>query len=296
MSYPGLEVKESFIRDQVRLVDVFPTIAEISGLDAPEQCEGSSLLRLIREGKREKRDDSFFPDDFALTECTTKRQPATRSLRTNDWKVIVESLTSSIELYNVKDDPGETYDLWGKGLAYGDALISMIQRIPAVSLRGWRLSFTGVKTGVKLQADLNLPQGGRFTRVETLTRRSGILMEFGPDSTQCRLVTDGAGAHTVFVNTKPSSVPVAVEISKVEGEVTSPVFYGESGEAGTDEALLLDTETGLGTPTVFKRYMRAGRPGVHIWWMPGEDVSGSGKTTDLTPEEIKRLKSLGYIQ
>jgi hypothetical protein len=244
---------------------------------------------------RHEREGTFFPGDFALTECTTKRRPATRSLRTADWKIILESLTSSIELYNLRDDPGEVENLWGRGIAYGDSLLGMIHRVPGTRLRGWRIAFTGVGDGSILKADLRLPEGGRLDRVETLTRRTGVAIEKEPGGTGCSLEAVEQGLNMVFVSTRPSSVPLEVTVSKEAGEAVYPVYYGAAGEARLGETLVLDPETGLGTPVAFESFMQQGYPGVHIWWMSGEDVAASRQTSPLSPEEIERLKSLGYI-
>jgi hypothetical protein len=61
------------------------------------------------------------------------------------------------------------------------------------------------------------------------------------------------------------------------------------------ESLFLSPEAAFGTPGTFKGSMERGRPGVYIWWLSGEEVAGSSETSPLSPEEIERLKSLGYI-
>jgi hypothetical protein len=295
ISSPSIDQRGATVREQVRLLDLFPTLVDFAGLEIPRQCEGSSLLYLLRTGKRQERDGTFLPSDLALCECTTKRRPATRCLRSSEWKIIVESLTSSIELYNLADDPGETNNLWGNGIAYGDTLLAMIERVPGVRLRGWRLAFTGVGEGSSLRADVSLPQGGRIERVETLTRQAGMSIEPEADGTGCTLTTVEQGFHMAIINTRPSSVPVSFEISRQAGEIVCPVYYGAEGDASMGESLFLSPEAAFGTPGTFKGSMERGRPGVYIWWLSGEEVAGSSETSPLSPEEIERLKSLGYI-
>jgi hypothetical protein len=253
----------------------------------------SVLLDLMKTGKRKGVDGKFLAAEFFLTECATKRRPATCRLRSGEWKIIVESLTSSIDLYNLEDDPGETYDLWGKGIDYGDILLSMIQQLPGVRLRGWRLAFTGVDKESSLQADLGLPQVGRFEGVETLTRQAGISIEQDPDGTGYRLTTVERGLHMSIIHNGPSSVPVSLEVSRLAGDIDYPVDYGADVEALMGERLLLTPEAGLGTPGMLKGSMNAGRLGVHIWWMPGEESAVPRETSPLSPEEVERLKSLG---
>lgn len=295
-NYPQKWSGRKWVEGQVRLLDLFPTVADLVGGPVPAQCEGSSLLGFIEGDERIRPAGSFLPVDVALTECTTNPAPATRCLRTDQWKLICESLTYTFELYNLKDDPGETGDIYGMGYAQEDSLLAMIGRVPALRFRGWRLAFTGKEAGSAYRADLSLPDGGRFKTVKVMTRQAVVGVVLDDDSTSCTVETEGPGTHVVLVDTEPQGVAVRFT-PKNQGKVGSPIFcVGRDGEHKIGEKVTLSTLDALGPPSNFETCRRRGIPAVHVWWLPGTGLTESGEKTTLTDKEKRRLKALGYIQ
>jgi arylsulfatase A-like enzyme len=95
------------IRDQVSSVDVMPTILDLLDVRVPEnarkQLRGTSLTPALNGRKVEK--DVFFETDYRL--YTFKR-----GIQTADgWKLIYTMENKGRELYNTKNDPGETKNL-----------------------------------------------------------------------------------------------------------------------------------------------------------------------------------------
>jgi len=129
-SYPDKIQEPLRIREQVRLIDLFPTFVDIAGGTPPEQCEGTSLLGLIEGERREARPGTFLPLELALTECTTPWALVTRCLRNEDYKLLVETVTATRELYDLNADPAETRNLAGTGIALEDSLMKQMQKIP----------------------------------------------------------------------------------------------------------------------------------------------------------------------
>jgi hypothetical protein len=294
--YPQKWQDRTRVEGQVRLIDLFPTVADLVGGPVPAQCEGSSLLGFIEGDERTRPAGSFLPVDIALTECTTNPAPATRSLRTDEWKLICESMTHTFELYNLKDDPAETHDIFGMGYAEEDSLLAMIGRVPTLKFRGWRLAFTGKGAGCGYRTDLMLPDGGRFETVKVMTRPAGVSVALDDDSTSCTIETEGPGTHVVLVDTEPQGVAVRFT-PKNAGKVGSPVFYaGRTEEHGIGDKVTLSTLGALGPPSNFETCRRRGLPAVHVWWLPGVRLTASGGKTTLTDKEKSRLKALGYIQ
>ena len=52
--FPGFEPSKRIFRNQVRLIDVFPTVLDFLGIEYAGPMQGNSLLQLIRTGKREE--------------------------------------------------------------------------------------------------------------------------------------------------------------------------------------------------------------------------------------------------
>jgi arylsulfatase A-like enzyme len=294
--YPRQWTDRKWVEGQVRLIDLFPTVAELVGGSIPTQCEGSSLLGFIEGDERVRRPGSFLPVDVALTECTTNPAPATRSLRTDEWKLICESLTYTFELYRLNTDPGETDNVFGRGHAMEDSLLGLIGRVPALRFRGWRLAFTGKDTRSVYRAELTLPDEGRFGTVRAMTRPAGITIEIDDQRTTCTVTTEEPGTHVVLVDTEPQNVPVRFAAEN-PGKADSPVVYvGQSGEHPIGERISAQVLDGLGPPSSFEHSRRRGIPAVHLWWLPGTRLTESGEKAALTDEERERLKALGYIQ
>jgi arylsulfatase A-like enzyme len=99
---------------QVRTIDLLPTIIDIVGL-APskkhKQPGGRSLMPIIRGEESEDR--------IAFTETggvegphPSPDHPNVKSLRSGGWKLIYNTATNGFELYDLRNDPGETRNLY----------------------------------------------------------------------------------------------------------------------------------------------------------------------------------------
>jgi arylsulfatase A-like enzyme len=80
-------------------VDIMPTILELLGIRPSERVQGRSLIPLI-EGKRPGREEVH--SEF----------PATKVIRTADWKLVHYVRAPYGELYNLRDDPYELHNLY----------------------------------------------------------------------------------------------------------------------------------------------------------------------------------------
>jgi arylsulfatase A-like enzyme/Tfp pilus assembly protein PilF len=98
-SCPGIIPGENHISQQVRTIDIMPTILDIIKIDIPKFVQGKSLIPLI-QGKKlslESYAETYFP---LITHGWSELQ----AIRTDEWKYIQ---APKPELYNLKDDPGE---------------------------------------------------------------------------------------------------------------------------------------------------------------------------------------------
>lgn len=103
--FPGLFPKGKVISRQVNLVDIAPTILEIAGITKPYYMQGESLLSFIKPFRRYSKKYSFSFDHLWHT------------LRMDDWKLIYNGDSHTWELYNLRNDPREEYNLAGKNVA-----------------------------------------------------------------------------------------------------------------------------------------------------------------------------------
>jgi arylsulfatase A-like enzyme len=88
------------VDDQVSLIDLGPTMYDLTGLDTPNAVQGRSLLPLIRGDDREE-----------TVHITTSKQGQILSTRTPAWKCIWETDKDTVELFDLDADPDELTDV-----------------------------------------------------------------------------------------------------------------------------------------------------------------------------------------
>jgi arylsulfatase A-like enzyme len=94
--------------EMVLNIDVPATILELAGIETPGRYQGKSLIPFYHNNPEEWRSSVFLEhrlEDNPLL-------PKTECFRDETWKFIrYEDNPELIELYNLKDDPNETYNL-----------------------------------------------------------------------------------------------------------------------------------------------------------------------------------------
>jgi len=80
-------------------VDLYPTLADLAGVSAPDTLQGKSLKPLLAD-----TESSAWAKDQAFTISRSGGE----SIRTNDWRFTQWGFgEKGMELYNLKNDPGE---------------------------------------------------------------------------------------------------------------------------------------------------------------------------------------------
>jgi len=97
---PGVVPKGRVIEEQVRTVDIMPTILDILGIKIPAGVQGESLIPLIEE-RRSEGFDSYAETYFPLL---SNGWSPLKAVRTERYKYIQ---APQPELYDVLDDPQE---------------------------------------------------------------------------------------------------------------------------------------------------------------------------------------------
>jgi arylsulfatase A-like enzyme len=126
IKYPGCESK--IIDTQVQSTDIFPTVLELLDIPAIDKLDGVSLLPLINDFKAVRKytycesGRSFFKQNRRVYFDGVKGK--WRAIRTDEWKLIYipHPQKDIYELYNLKEDPFEKDNLYGKKLLVADEL------------------------------------------------------------------------------------------------------------------------------------------------------------------------------
>jgi len=104
------------VKTQVGLLDLAPTIIDLIGMDKVTAFHGESLLGVMKGKPKTKRGVvSTLPAISAQEVIIAYRTPDWKYIRTESTTIPDEILTE--EIYNLKDDPGETVNLAGRETA-----------------------------------------------------------------------------------------------------------------------------------------------------------------------------------
>ena len=125
------EIKPKTIHQQVRHIDIMPTILDILGISLSknyENLDGVSLMPLIK-GDIVDENAAYSETGNPLNEKAPPKDPNTHSIRTTDWKLIYNSHNNSKELYNLKIDPNENNNLIEKELEIEQILWKQLLKI-----------------------------------------------------------------------------------------------------------------------------------------------------------------------
>lgn len=107
----GKPVTQGAIEDQVELIDLYPTLLELLGVEMDGPVNGRSLVSLLAG-------QGSLPDREAFAEHTNIKENEQKALRTPRYKFMVSiprkssaAIGESYELYDLKRDPGERQNL-----------------------------------------------------------------------------------------------------------------------------------------------------------------------------------------
>jgi len=108
ISWPGRLDQGTRTEALVELLDVAPTLTELTGLEIPWYNQGQSLLPLL-QGRSDRHRDSVRAEFFGAINYPD--QTHATMYREGDWKLVTYHGKDLHELYNLRDDPWEHRDL-----------------------------------------------------------------------------------------------------------------------------------------------------------------------------------------
>lgn len=101
-----------FVENQVRSIDILPTILEILKIPIDpnyEKFDGQSLIPILHGDETPRI--SFSQSGNPLDSGKPPKKPNVWAVRTDDWKFILNIHDGTEELYDLKNDPNENHNL-----------------------------------------------------------------------------------------------------------------------------------------------------------------------------------------
>ena len=118
VSWPGVTPRGAVIDQPVVCMDLFRTFAAAAGVNGETGVDGLSLLPLLRNPRaRLARETLYFhyPHYYPTTTPVS-------AIRDGDWKLLEYFEDQHVELYHLREDPGEQTDLAARQPAQADRL------------------------------------------------------------------------------------------------------------------------------------------------------------------------------
>jgi iduronate 2-sulfatase len=119
ISYPGQRKKGQRTGSFVEMIDFYPTLCELAGLEYPENISGKSMVPVLNNPRKKIRKDAFTQTIFDGYSVVTDRYRYTR------WG---EGGEGMVELYDIRNDPGEMINLAGRE-KYGKVMRKLDKRL-----------------------------------------------------------------------------------------------------------------------------------------------------------------------
>ena len=281
----GPSVPTRVVRDQVRIVDVMPTVLEFLGVEIPKAVQGQSLLPIAR-GQR--------LDLVALSETWYPRHhygwSGLTAIRDGRYHFIAAPRR---ELYDTQTDPGETHNLEQLNASRADAqeraLLDFVASTstrhavaaprpvdPDVEQRLQALGYVG--SSISPRALEERPRGDPKDKI-ALYR---LLKQAGLDSVEGRI-----DAGITKVRQALAADPEIVEGYMMLGNMHGKANRQKESLAAYQKALALDPANQAAAFSLALAYKTAGRL--------GDSEAGFQRVLALNPRDVKSTYQLADI-
>ena len=280
---PGMPAR--VISDQVRIVDVMPTLLETLGVETPKAVQGVSLMPLAR-GQRLNLvalSETWYPrHHYGWSELT--------AIRDGRYHFIA---APTRELYDTQTDPSETDNLAPLNASRADAqeraLLDFVARIsstraataprpvdPEVEQRLQALGYVG--GSISPRALETRPRGDPKDKVALYN----LLKQAGLDSVEGR-IDEGIGKVRQALAADPEIVEAYTMLGNMHGKANRP----KESLAAYQKALALDPENQAAAFNLALAYKNAGRI--------GDSEAGFERVLALNPRDVKSTYQLADI-
>ncbi len=294
MKLPGMApgVRE----ERMSLVDVMPTLINWADLEAPDGLVGRDLLSPENDAEGGRM--------MFIEGCihTTER----RACVEGDWKQILYfGGDGQPELYNLKDDPSESVNLYETEVEVAERLSTELLMYSAGTSEGFHMRLYPLEEVTSVVYELAVSvEDGIFSDIVHEYRGTLINETLQPDRIVSQVLIECAGVeHAEYqrrdfielgFNVEPEEAPVTIQARILDSpEIEFPWQLGASDmpiEAGEITITMPDSRIAMSYPEAGSHFSY----GVYIWSVP-PSIRDELENT-LSPEALEELRALGYIQ
>jgi arylsulfatase A-like enzyme/Flp pilus assembly protein TadD len=242
---PGIP-SNRVVDQQVRSIDLMPTVVDFLNLTEGEQVQGVSLIPLFGEQGRVRSNYCYMETLYPRTQM---RWSELRGMRTDDWKLVI---APQPELFEMKADPIESENVLSRYPTEADRLQKQVWEINGPPDTWGKIEYQPMdaETLEELQSLGYVSAGGS---------RELLIDVSGPDPKDMVPVLQGLDKATDLMNDDQFSAAVPVLRKLIELDSTNPLIYQHLGvclqDGGRfDEArrlYLLAIENGVETDRIY---------------------------------------------
>jgi len=175
---PGIVPNGVEIRQQIRQIDIMPTVLDIAGLPIPKDIQGISLLPMIKGRQIRPIPDAISESIMGGYQSDPNQENRYfYSIREEKWKLVRIPLEKGFayELFDLKNDPGETQNVIATHPQIAVRLKTQLetalgnmqkQRLALLTQEGTNLKMTKVPKGSVLKKPMiSSPRNGQRIRI-----------------------------------------------------------------------------------------------------------------------------------
>ncbi|GAB4108593.1 MAG: hypothetical protein Kow001_06470 [Acidobacteriota bacterium] len=288
MAGPGIG-EGQVIRQQVRSIDVTPTILDFLGLEPRPELSGISLLPLAREGQPVRTHYAYMETLYPKTQM---RWSELRGMRTDRWKLIV---APKPEFYDLENDPSESENVLSRHPAEADRLQKQVWVVdgPPEARRPIEYRPVDEQTLQELQS-LGYASAGASREI--------IADLSGPDPKDRVMVLQGLDQATDLMNAGDYRQAIPVLRGLVSQDPGNPLIYQHLG------LCLQEIGDFRGAVSVYESAIHAQADSDRTWAELGEvavrlgnlerGIEAMRRSSEINPRNLDNLANLAnaYLQ
>jgi hypothetical protein len=301
ISLPGKLPAGKRLTNQVRLLDIVPTILDILDIRPWTHLEGVSLLPIIDgTGDPDPGGANLLPHRFAYSEAMLYGDEK-KCLTAHPWKLIYDTASREMELMNLSSDPGETADLAGAEPEIKTTLEEVLMKTLLATSETW---FVEVESGERPHIfDLKVglmkePISGTFGTYRVLDSEGrmvnddlGVFAETGGNVLKIESLEIEKGLTMAFT-AEPQLTPVIFDF-RIDGRPAESItFLG--GNLSQPEAMPFVEQATRRSRIMGDPAGRPDPPYILVWH--STDPFGASTEVRLRGGTERELRALGYIQ